>query len=539
MKNKTKGYIFLFITLLINIVTVIQSTFPAQRSSEESGFVTRFFIRLGNVFSNVQEDVIAPTSLHIDEQSPLVQGESRRLNVAFTPENTTNKSLIWESSREDVVKVTSGGIVVAEGDLNIPVTITAKSAVDHSIKTSVDVVIKENPMPTDFDLIPSKAVQKVGLTVRLLVTNVEPRFADINKITFSTNKPYASVDENGIVRANEAGVVEVNAKAGDLIKTVSLDFIEDNEEIIAPISLNIQGSNEGSIYTYIPLEASFGDVIPTDSGITWTSSDPNIAAITFKDDSDRTPLAFDGLKTFVYGQKFAGTATITATSNYDSSVYSEFLITFSPLLPEAISLNLDHSIYSMGKSYPLTVNFTPSNTTVKEVYFESSSEDIAVVENFGDYGRFVGLKPGEVTINAVAVANNEVVASKKITITYLSEGRVDDIHAFIRKAIGHFLLYFVNGIFAMLTIYYLFNFNMKVYAFISGTTFGLLMSGLTEFIQYFIPGRAGLFSDVAINFLGFMSAVGLFFLVHFIYEKHLKNKTTKQSSAGSTLEKEE
>ncbi|MCQ2815458.1 MAG: VanZ family protein [Bacilli bacterium] len=100
----------------------------------------------------------------------------------------------------------------------------------------------------------------------------------------------------------------------------------------------------------------------------------------------------------------------------------------------------------------------------------------------------------------------------------------------IRKIIGHFGLFGINGIISTLAIYFdlaYFNKMKLLYVGLFSSIFGFLIAGLTEIIQYFVPGRAGLFTDVLIDFSGFLLAVlGIIFII-FIISREIKKRENK------------
>ena len=146
------------------------------------------FVQIGNLFTKEKVEIIKPVSLTLEETTPLVYGESRRITPIFEPSDTTNKTLKWESSDESTIKVTSGGVMVAEGELNKPVTIKATSIADPTIYAEIEVIIRENPTPTNFVLSVTKSTQLAGLTSKISISNIEPRFADVNKIKYEVDR---------------------------------------------------------------------------------------------------------------------------------------------------------------------------------------------------------------------------------------------------------------------------------------------------------------------------------------------------------------
>lgn len=105
---------------------------------------------------------------------------------------------------------------------------------------------------------------------------------------------------------------------------------------------------------------------------------------------------------------------------------------------------------------------------------------------------------------------------------------MEEFRSYIRKLVGHYGAFLIMGIFASFTFMMFFRYKkwwvfwVKVSALIS---YGFLFAALTEIIQLNTPGRAGVFSDVLIDFSGFMTSVGIIVIIFFIiYFKKFKNE---------------
>ena len=101
------------------------------------------------------------------------------------------------------------------------------------------------------------------------------------------------------------------------------------------------------------------------------------------------------------------------------------------------------------------------------------------------------------------------------------------ISDFIRKSIGHFFIFLMDGVFTFLMFYFLFKFKMVKYAkFTAILTLltGLLVACISEFIQYFVPTRAGLIADVGIDALGFVIGGVVTYLTSLLIIHHRNKK---------------
>lgn len=113
-------------------------------------------------------------------------------------------------------------------------------------------------------------------------------------------------------------------------------------------------------------------------------------------------------------------------------------------------------------------------------------------------------------------------------INYVKSGtiNINNIEAFsyfIRKLVGHFSLFLLDGIFVGLT-FYLFLMYKKSLNFWCVTLFifliGLLVASISEAIQLGIPGRIGTINDVLIDMAGYaVSLIALFIIFFFTLRK--------------------
>ena len=106
----------------------------------------------------------------------------------------------------------------------------------------------------------------------------------------------------------------------------------------------------------------------------------------------------------------------------------------------------------------------------------------------------------------------------------INDSNFADFAYVIRKLIGHFALFFVNGLLSFVTVHeFMKNWRFaKFYWEIAvALFFGLFIASLSEVIQLFTPGRYGSMGDVGIDFGGFALGAGISFLV-LVLSKQLK-----------------
>ena len=99
----------------------------------------------GNFIANITVNVkgIKVTGIKLDTNSTTLHyGETKNLVATITPNNASNKKIIWTSSNKDLVSVNSSGVIKAIGNKNASAEITAKTE-DGSFTAKVKVNVKK------------------------------------------------------------------------------------------------------------------------------------------------------------------------------------------------------------------------------------------------------------------------------------------------------------------------------------------------------------------------------------------------------------
>lgn len=94
--------------------------------------------------STVVTDIIINENL-----TSMEEGESRRLTVTITPNNATDKSIVWKSSDESIATVSTAGKVVAKKYGTVRITATTSNGKASTIKID----IKKNSQKEYSDII--------------------------------------------------------------------------------------------------------------------------------------------------------------------------------------------------------------------------------------------------------------------------------------------------------------------------------------------------------------------------------------------------
>ena len=293
---------------------------------KKSLFITTVALVVPFLFScsNKDEEIIPVSSIALSESDVTLKvGEEKRVTPTISPENATDRSLVWTSSHPNSVTAV-GGLLHA---YSVPkdtdkVTITAEDR-NKTVSASLSVTV----LPAD----PAKAVEADGITISKEVVSlvldgdkavttisatVTPFNFEDRDVEWTSSAP-SVVSLSDIVQPNPEGATleakksskvtltglvegsaKVTAKCGDF--SVSCAVTVSNK----PDSIQVfsYGQKEFSVekdetktnpLTVLPYNALDGETV------TYTSSDPTVAAV----DSNGA----------VTGKKEGFDATITAT----------------------------------------------------------------------------------------------------------------------------------------------------------------------------------------------------------------------------------
>ncbi len=142
------------------------------------------------------------------------KGKILQLKATVTPDNATNKAVIWTSSNTKIATVSSSGKVTAKAAGTVTITCTAK---DGSGKKATCKVTVTNPVVkvTKVTLNKTKAALSPKETLTLKAT-VTPTNATNRAVTWtSSNTKIATVSSTGKVTAKAAGTVTITCTAKD------------------------------------------------------------------------------------------------------------------------------------------------------------------------------------------------------------------------------------------------------------------------------------------------------------------------------------
>ena len=191
-----------------------------------------------------------------------------------------------------------------------------------------------------------------------------------------------------------------------------------------------------------------------------------------------------------------GTATITYFSIYDNTITATLHVTVPDVVDGLTVVAPDRCV--KGGKIDLTA-YTGGNVT-KNVKWEVVKGEGSIDEN----GVFTSDKSGKVTVRATYVGRPDLAVEKTITVSVF-----DTFHTLIRKGLGHFSLFLVLG-FGLFGTFFLLIKPRWVSLPLSLLS-AFVVAGISEMFQLpvFTSGRYATWPDVAIDFLGALSGIGI------------------------------
>jgi len=149
----------------------------------------------------------------------LIVESSAILVATVSPEDATNKNVVWSSSDESIVKVDQKGEVTALKVGKATVTVTSE---DGGKTFDCEVTVSDKPIQvTGVSIYPTSRTINVGSSYQL-TANITPADATNHEVKWtSSNTSIATVDETGKVTAIKPGTATITVKTANNGKTAT------------------------------------------------------------------------------------------------------------------------------------------------------------------------------------------------------------------------------------------------------------------------------------------------------------------------------
>jgi uncharacterized protein (TIGR02145 family) len=163
-----------------------------------------------SVFTACEKETVAVTGVELESQTlTLTVGDTETLEFVITPENASDKTATWSSSKPDVASV-DGGIVTAITAGETTITVTTKNGGKTATCT---VTIGEKTVPVESISLNKEAATLVVGATMTLTENLVPGNATNKSITWESSNTDVATVENGVVTAIATGQATISVIA--------------------------------------------------------------------------------------------------------------------------------------------------------------------------------------------------------------------------------------------------------------------------------------------------------------------------------------
>lgn len=330
-------------------------------------------------------------------------GQTYTLKSEVVPSTASDKSVTWESSHPDRIKVdakTGKLTALKKGRAKITVTTT-----DGSYKYFVKITVTDKIDVKGVKLnVTAKRIPK-GSTFTLKATITPSDASDKRVNWYSSDESIATVSSAGVVKGIKSGLVYITCKTVD-------GEIKAKCKVRVTLPVTGVSLNKTSLSLGTERKASLKAIVApenaTEQTVTWKSSDTSVATV--------------DQKGVVTGVK-KGTAKITATTK-DGSYKATCTVTVYRSV-KSIKLDIEETDLPKGEKISLKTTVSPANADNKTLVWSSSDTSVATVSSTGVVK---AKRKGTAVITAktqdsgasVSCTVNVVILAEKITVSSTS-----------------------------------------------------------------------------------------------------------------------
>lgn len=492
-----------------NIQSAMKSDEPAPPVSAVTGYVVKSVRRDGKVLTDVDH---------------YYTGDVLELGVKCLPENADTSKLYFErgfDEPEDYITVEENGKVTLLAWGYRRVVVRSKDNPDNALydfkiynegvnpekikEIKTEIYLGNDILEADEDgVITLETCEEYSLSVTA-VTDGEYNNYEVSTIETKIlidGEKYNTDDKIFFLPGKQwfyplkptDGVLILKIKLGD--KTVSqkirIDkgskpeasgFTFDNDERVSgkdgSFSLTMKKDEHLVITSQLGFRAE-NESAGAPTNIISKSSDPNVV---------------NASTTHLHAYK-PGTATITYFSIYDNTITATLHVTVPDVVDGLTVVAPDRCV----KGGKIDLNAYTGGNVTKNVKWEVVKGEGSIDKN----GVFTSDKSGKVTVRATYVGRPDLTVEKTITVSIFGT-----FHTLVRKGLGHFSLFLILGFGFFSTFFLLIKPRWASLPLSLLSAF--VVAGISEMFQLpvFTSGRYATWQDVAIDFLGALSGIGI------------------------------
>ena len=327
-------------------------------------------------------------------QKELIVGDAFSLTATLSPENATNRNVIWKLVSGNAISLSNIGVIQAK---KVGAALVRAEAADGSgITAECKVVVK----PRLVQSISLNAKQKeliVGDAFSLTATLSPENATNRNVIWKLVSGDAISLSNTGVIQAKKVGEALVRAEAADGSGITAECKVVVKPRMVQSISLNATKKDllVGETFT---LTATAMPENATNRNVIWKLVSGDAISLS---------------NTGVIQAKKVGEALVRAEAADGSSISAECKVVVKPRLVQAISLKLEKDTVAVGEHFTVTADVLPKNATNSTLQWSVSAP--LLLKHLGA-GSFEALKTGSATITAQARDGSKQEASCRIEI---------------------------------------------------------------------------------------------------------------------------
>ena len=327
-------------------------------------------------------------------QKHLVVGDSFTLTATLSPENATNRNVIWKLVSGNAIALSADGVIQAKkvGEA----LVRAEAADGSGITAECKVVVK----PRLVQAISLNTTQKhliIGDSFTLTATLSPENATNRNVIWKLVSGDAISLSNTGVIQAKKVGEALVRSEAADGSGITAECKVVVKPRMVQSISLNATKKDllVGETFT---LTATAMPENATNRNVIWKLVSGNAISLS---------------NIGVIQAKKVGAALVRAEAADGSGITAECKVVVKPRLVQAISLKLEKDTVAVGEHFTVTADVLPKNATNSTLQWTVSAP--LLLKHLGA-GSFEALKTGSATITAQARDGSKQEASCRIEI---------------------------------------------------------------------------------------------------------------------------
>ncbi len=327
------------------------------------------------VTAAAEEIKLSQTSITLDK------GKTAVLTAEILPEDTSDKTVTWSSSDENVAIVSNGTVIAISGGT---ADITAASPNGLTAVCRVTVTV-----PAE-----SITIGQTSLTLEkgetcTLVAKVYPQDTTDKSVKWSTSDLSVVSVNGGKITAKAPGTAIITASTANG-KTASYTV----KVVIMPESIKLDKSSltleKGKSQN---LKVTLNPGNTTEKAVTWSTSNSNVVTVS------------KGKIT----AKAAGTATVTVSTVNGKTAKCTIKVIVKPT---SVKLSKTSVTLGKGKTYTLKAELYPKDTTEKKITWTSSNNKVLSVSN----GKLTAKSLGTATITVKTSNGKTAKCTVKVAI---------------------------------------------------------------------------------------------------------------------------